>query len=55
MLRTLAPQQSLWASVLPEVARGLPPVLAEVDTYLADPALLGPGLGAHGRRFSRDG
>jgi hypothetical protein len=42
MLRTLAPQQSLWASVLPEVARGLPPALAEMDTYLGDPALLEP-------------
>ena len=42
MLRTLAPQQSLWASVLPEVARGLPPALAEIDIYLEDPALLEP-------------
>jgi transposase, IS5 family len=42
MLRTLAPQQSLWASVLPEVARGLPPALAELDKYLEDPALFEP-------------
>jgi IS5 family transposase len=42
MLRTLAPQQSLWASLLPEVARGLPPVLAELDAYLDDPALFEP-------------
>ena len=38
----LSPQQSLWASVLPEVARGLPPALAELDTYLEDPALFEP-------------
>lgn len=42
MLTTLAPQQSLWASVLPEAARGLPPVLAELDSYLDDPALFVP-------------
>ena len=42
MLRTLAPQQSLWAAVLPEVARGLPAALAELDTYLDDPVLFEP-------------
>jgi transposase, IS5 family len=42
MLRTLAPPQSLWASVLPEVARGLPAGLAELDKYLEDPALFEP-------------
>jgi transposase, IS5 family len=42
MFRTIAPQQSLWASVLPEVARGLPPQLAELDTYLDDPRFYEP-------------
>ena len=42
MLRTLAPPQSLWASVLPEVARGLPAGLAQLDKYLEDPALFEP-------------
>ena len=42
MFRTIAPQQSLWASVLPEVARGLPPRLAELDSYFEDPRLFEP-------------
>jgi IS5 family transposase len=42
MFRTIAPQQSLWASVLPEVARGLPPRLAELDSYFDDPRLFEP-------------
>ena len=42
MFRTIAPQQSLWASVLPEVARGLPAQLAELDAYLDDPRLYEP-------------
>jgi IS5 family transposase len=32
----------LWASVLPEVARGLPPRLAELDSYFDDPRLFEP-------------
>ena len=42
MFRTIAPQQTLWASVLPEVARGLPPRLAELDSYFEDPRLFEP-------------
>lgn len=42
MFRTLAPQQTLWASVLPEVARGLPPRLAELDSYFEGPRLFEP-------------
>jgi IS5 family transposase len=42
MFRTIAPQQSLWASVLPESARGLPPRLAELDSYFEDPRLFEP-------------
>ncbi len=42
MFRTIAPGQSLWASVLPELARSLPPRLAELDAYLDDPRFYEP-------------
>ena len=42
MFRTIAPQQSLWASVLPEVARGLSPRLAKLGSYFDDPRLFEP-------------
>jgi transposase, IS5 family len=36
MLRTVCPQPTLWDAILPELARGLPPGLAEVDCLLDD-------------------
>jgi hypothetical protein len=42
MFRTLAPPQNLWASVLPELARGLPPDLARLETWLEDPRFYEP-------------
>ncbi|MGC8628012.1 MAG: ISNCY family transposase, partial [Acidimicrobiales bacterium] len=42
MFRAIAPQQALWASVLPEVARGLPPRIAELGSYFEGPRLLEP-------------
>lgn|GEM_PF-5720707 len=41
-VQAIAPQQSLWASGLPEVARGLPARLAELGSYFDDPRLFEP-------------
>ena len=43
MLRVHAPQvEMLWDELLPAEARALPEDLAQLDTLLADPALLAP-------------
>ena len=42
MLRTVCPEPTLWDSILPECALGLPPKLAEVDRLLDDPRFFDP-------------
>ena len=42
MLRTVAPQPTLWEALLPESCLALPPVLAEVDELLDDPRFFEP-------------
>jgi transposase, IS5 family len=42
MLRTVCPEPTLWDSILPECALGLPPGLAEVDRLLDDPRFFEP-------------
>ena len=42
MLRTVCPQPTLWDSILPECARGLPSGLVEVDRLLDDPRFFVP-------------
>jgi transposase, IS5 family len=53
MLRTVCPQPTLWDSILPESARGLPPGLAEVDRLLDDPCFFVPFVPFFSARMGR--
>lgn len=53
MLRTVCPQPTLWDAILPELARGLPPGLAEVDRLLDDRRFLVPFVRFFSARMGR--
>ena len=53
MLRTVCPEPTLWDSILPECARGLPPGLGEVDRLLDDPRFFEPFVPFFSARMGR--